>query len=642
MSTTLKFRRGNTAVATTVVGAQGELFVNTDANTVAVHDGVTAGGWPAMPNSLASGIEFDSVAEILTVQGDVIATSSLIGNILIAENTITSTEQSPDGYGLTPITVDAPLTVEGTITANALIVNGLTVTGGPATVGLDTNKSFAVGGGLTCSVTEQVTGANNIGVGYRALKNTCGWGANNTAFGYRALYGNLGGCNNFAVGYRALQCNGYGNNNIALGRCSLTNNNNGSSNIAVGPYTLQCNRSCSQSVAIGANALRFSSYGSTNTAIGFNSMLQAGWGGNNVGIGAYTLYNIGGGHHNTAVGINSNKWGCYGCYNVTIGAFSAYGSRWGGGLCGRNNVAVGSFAGCYLKGASYNVAIGNHSMALSTFSYHNVALGTCSLQNTTSGGCNVAIGKAALQCNSTCYGSIAIGAYAAQHSCASYTVAIGNNSQACNYGGLFNTSVGSFSLQCTNCGCNTSVGFKSLHYTTYGGGNTALGTCAGSSNGGGCNNTFIGFGACGIGSNCSNTITLGNNSIATIRAQVTSITALSDARDKTDIEALPIGLEFLRQVRPVKFTWNMRDGSKVGVKEGGFIAQELKQLSEDANVTDWLELVISNEDGSRLEATPGKLLPVIIKAIQDLAAQNDALTAQNTDLVARVTALENK
>jgi len=39
-------------------------------------------------------------------------------------------------------------------------------------------------------------------------------------------------------------------------------------------------------------------------------------------------------------------------------------------------------------------------------------------------------------------------------------------------------------------------------------------------------------------------------------------------------------------------------------------------------------LVISNEDESRFEASPGKLLPLMVKAIQELANQNDELTAR--------------
>jgi hypothetical protein len=79
----------------------------------------------------------------------------------------------------------------------------------------------------------------------------------------------------------------------------------------------------------------------------------------------------------------------------------------------------------------------------------------------------------------------------------------------------------------------------------------------------------------------------------------------------------------------------MRDGSKVGQKEAGFIAQELKQVADNSSIKEWLDgFVINNEDQSRYEATPGKMLPMMVKAIQELAEQNDKLTA-------RIVVLEN-
>jgi hypothetical protein len=77
-------------------------------------------------------------------------------------------------------------------------------------------------------------------------------------------------------------------------------------------------------------------------------------------------------------------------------------------------------------------------------------------------------------------------------------------------------------------------------------------------------------------------------------------------------------MDFLRQVRPVTFTWNMRDGAKVGVKESGFIAQELEQTLNNSDLREWLhDLMISDPDRNRLEAAPGKLLPLIIRALQE-------------------------
>jgi hypothetical protein len=139
----------------------------------------------------------------------------------------------------------------------------------------------------------------------------------------------------------------------------------------------------------------------------------------------------------------------------------------------------------------------------------------------------------------------------------------------------------------------------------------------------------LGCGAAASSATVSNEITLGNSSITTIRAQVTTITALSDARDKCDIVTLNSGMDFLRAVRPVTFTWNMRDGAKVGAKETGFIAQELEQVLNNSTVKEWLDgLVISNEDRTRLEASPGKLLPLVIRALQELEDRIAALEAK--------------
>jgi hypothetical protein len=144
----------------------------------------------------------------------------------------------------------------------------------------------------------------------------------------------------------------------------------------------------------------------------------------------------------------------------------------------------------------------------------------------------------------------------------------------------------------------------------------------------GVNNTVIGFNAQPAAGNSSNTITLGNSSITTIRAQVTSITALSDARDKTDITALPVGLDFVNSLNPVKFTWQMREPNEVkdGTSEAGFIAQDLQVAQETAGA-DFLGLVY-DADPDKLEASAGKLIPVLVKAIQELSAKVQELEAR--------------
>ena len=124
----------------------------------------------------------------------------------------------------------------------------------------------------------------------------------------------------------------------------------------------------------------------------------------------------------------------------------------------------------------------------------------------------------------------------------------------------------------------------------------------------------------------SNQCTLGSSNINDLRCNDTSISSLSDERDKTEIIDLPIGLDFINGLKPRKFKWATRDGNiKDGKYRAGFIAQELQTLVS-SNSVDYLDLVL-NDNPNKLEAKEGHLLPVIIKAIQELSAKVTALEA---------------
>ena len=85
---------------------------------------------------------------------------------------------------------------------------------------------------------------------------------------------------------------------------------------------------------------------------------------------------------------------------------------------------------------------------------------------------------------------------------------------------------------------------------------------------------------------------------------------------------LPIGLNFLNTLRPVKFKWATRDGNiKDGKIRAGFIAQELQEAQKDC---DFLDLVMDNNP-DKLEAKQEHLIPVLVQAIKDLSAENTAL-----------------
>ena len=206
---------------------------------------------------------------------------------------------------------------------------------------------------------------------------------------------------------------------------------------------------------------------------------------------------------------------------------------------------------------------------------------------------------------------------------------------------------------------NTAVGHNALTASS-GGTNTAVGSSAGSTNTTGTGNTYVGYSAVAsstglsnsmaLGNNAtvtaSNQIQLGNSSIATFRCQV-ALTVVSDARDKADVETLPEALPLLTDLRPVKYRWDNRDRYEGGVSDGskkdaayttGFLAQELQQ-AQAAHDADWLNVVYA-DDPEHLGVTHERLLPVIVKAAQELAAKAAAAEARADAAEARLAALE--
>lgn len=216
--------------------------------------------------------------------------------------------------------------------------------------------------------------------------------------------------------------------------------------------------------------------------------------------------------------------------------------------------------------------------------------------------------------------------------------------------GYDNTALGSFTLNFNTTGFgNTAVGYSTLTVNTVGFANTALGSNALYLNSSGTGNTGVGNGAgynitTGKNLTCLGTnsqpssptaedeITLGGSTVLTLRSNVTTITSLSDKRDKKNIENLQLGIDFLMKLKPRQFNWdrrewydnNIADGSKMQtIPTAGFIAQELDTVQINENA-EWLKLIYK-ENPDRIEATPGNLLPIIVKAIQDLKKENDEL-----------------
>ena len=294
-----------------------------------------------------------------------------------------------------------------------------------------------------------------------------------------------------------------------------------------------------------------------------------------------------------------------------------------------------------------------NGVPISAPNLNDILIGDQTGINVTTGQGNIAIGTEALSLNTEAPWNIAIGTQALKNTSGPLSdsnVAIGHQSLINNQSGNSNTAVGSNSLtQITNSNLNTALGSSSGPFLTSGFNNLFLGYTSGPafSNGdqnifigsyaggsfgsppttyqqSGDNNIHIGYSTKPASNTASNAITLGNSSNNVLRCAVTTITSLSDERDKKEIQELPVGLEFVEKLKPVKFVWNDRDEEgKHDVEDFGFIAQDLKAAQEESEAS-YLNLVY-DENPEKLEASYGKLLPVLVKAIQEMSSEIKSL-----------------
>jgi hypothetical protein len=80
----------------------------------------------------------------------------------------------------------------------------------------------------------------------------------------------------------------------------------------------------------------------------------------------------------------------------------------------------------------------------------------------------------------------------------------------------------------------------------------------------------------------------------------------------------------VQQLNPVSYNFkkSREDDTPHGNKRYGFLAQDILALEGDDNV------IIDNEQVDHLKYQGESLVPVLVKAIQELSAKNDALEAR--------------
>ena len=295
--------------------------------------------------------------------------------------------------------------------------------------------------------------------------------------------------------------------------------------------------------------------------------------------------------NNTLIGYNAGTAMTTGIQNTAYGSEALSNET-----SGTESTVIGYKAGKQINGGNKNTALGHSALENTTTGQQNVACGNRALNAQTSGNYNVAVG--------------------------SYTMAGGNITSQ------FNVGVGQAVMYNITSGTgNLAAGTYAGYKLTTGSDNTILGkgeTQAANNLTTGSNNILLGHDAVASSATVSNEITFGDSNISSLRCNVQTISSLSDARDKTNVIDLPEGLDFINKLRPVKFEWATRDGNgKDGSCEHGFIAQDLQKVQKDNNA-DYLNMVMDNNP-DRLEASYGKLVPILVKAIQELTIEVNKL-----------------
>jgi len=363
-----------------------------------------------------------------------------------------------------------------------------------------------------------------------------------------------------------------------------------------------------QVVSIGDNALPYDTNGICNIAIGENALSGG----------------TGFGDRNIAIGVNALKFGNGLVGNVAIGDNALGGTSSGGG-----NVAIGDGAmdATTSAGANSNVVVGSNALGGATSSSGNVVIGqnaNCT-GNPSSG---VAIGQNAMAENSGT-GNIGIG-----------------NSAMCFVSGNWNQAMGCLAMRdLTSGSANIGIGPRAAYRNTNGSSNVILGNYAGCNFTGSCN-VFIGYLAGSGEASVSSCLIIGCSAAGCLIHGDFSTNCIynggdnaswdvsSDCRVKENVTGITAATLTLSQLNPITFdyttgytaTKNWDENKRIG--NYGFIAQEFEtvfptyvgchsgRIDSGTTVQDFRTM------------NNGHLVPLLVKAIQELEARIDVLENQ--------------
>lgn len=207
---------------------------------------------------------------------------------------------------------------------------------------------------------------------------------------------------------------------------------------------------------------------------------------------------------------------------------------------------------------------------------------------------------------------------------------IGNYNTLIGYQAGFNTAGG------TN---NVCLGYDSGANITTGQQNICIGNDTDASSSGGANQIIMGQ---GVNGNANSSFCFGDHATdSAIAFGATSISAPSDIRLKEDIQDEVVGLDFINELRPVTFRWkkekdvpeelstykaDSEERTMNGKYNQGFIAQEVKEvIDNNPDIKEGFDMWTEDEIDGRQRVGEGALVPMLVKAIQELSAKVEAL-----------------
>jgi hypothetical protein len=512
------------------------------------------------------------------------------------------------------------------------------------------NSCVAVG---TSALGAVATQDGTTAIGHQALTALTS-GARNTAVGYQTLDAMTQGDDNIAIGYQALSALGSTDGcdkNIAIGNYAMdAADGNEAGHIAIGHNSLGAlnTNGAERTICIGieAGASLNSADADYNIIMGYT----AGTGGTGsmakcvviggyamnatagnaqtgtIAIGYDALTSLTSGLYNTAMGYEAGQFATTAAASTFIGFQAAKGIT-GAKLTGNDNTVIGNNAGLLLQGASNsNTFVGSKAGDEVTTGSYNTLVGYQAMhnadgaedENTCIGyqaGTNIDGGSGNVMIGSNCTASTA----ASSNQIVVGKDAVGQVDNSVVLGNASTTAV----YMAQDSGARVYGSGATLGEGTFAGSAETLRLRPTSDSG---SNDYIIFSEVGgTGESIHVRYANDNGVVGTIKTNgsATSFNTSSDYRLKENEVLISDGLTRLNKLKPYRFNFKADDSKTVD----GFFAHEVSDIVPEA-VTGAKDAVDSDGNIESQGIDQSKLVPILVKAVQELSQQVEDLKAK--------------